>query len=65
VEVVISAKLPEVSRPQFHLPPLGALAWRRLVAKVGTSNKHRTISLKAAVRSSINKPDEGMSQEEV
>jgi hypothetical protein len=45
--------------PQFHFPPLGALvrwhAWRRLVAKVGTSNQDRTISLKAAVRSCINK----------
>jgi hypothetical protein len=38
--------LPDISRPQFHLPPLGALAWRRLVAKVGTSNPDRTISLK-------------------
>jgi hypothetical protein len=27
VEVVILAKLPDISRPQFHLPPLGALAW--------------------------------------
>ena len=48
--VGISAKLPDISRPQFHLPPLGALAWwhvwRRLVAKVGTSNQYRTISLK-------------------
>jgi len=39
-----------ISRPQFHLPMLGALAWwhawRRLVAKVGTSNPDRTISLK-------------------
>jgi hypothetical protein len=38
-----------ISRPKFHLPPLGALAWwhawRRLVAKVGTSNQDRTISL--------------------
>jgi len=45
--------------PQFHLPPLGALAWwhawRRLVAKVETSNQDRTISLKAAVRSYISK----------
>ena len=36
--------------PQFHLPPLGALAWwhalRRLVAKAGTSNSDRTISLR-------------------
>jgi len=42
--------LPDISRPQFHLPPLGALAWwhawRRLVVKVGTSNPDRTISLK-------------------
>ena len=30
-------------------------AWRRLVAKVRTSNPDRTISLKAAVRSCINK----------
>jgi hypothetical protein len=49
------AKFPDISRPQFHLPPLGALAswhaWRRLVAKVGTSNQDRTISLKAVVRS--------------
>jgi len=30
-------------------------AWRRLVAKVGTSNQDRTISLKAAVRSCVNK----------
>ena len=36
--------LPDISRPQFHLPPLGA--WRRLVAKVGTSNPDRTVSLK-------------------
>jgi hypothetical protein len=40
----------DISRPQVHLPPLGALAWchawRRLVAKVGTSNPDRTISLK-------------------
>ena len=59
VEVVILAKLPDISHPQFHLPPLGALArwhtWRRLVAKVGMSNHYRTISLKAAVRSCINK----------
>jgi len=43
------AKFSDISRPQFHLPPLGALAWwhawRRLVAKVGTSNPDRTISL--------------------
>jgi hypothetical protein len=36
-------------RTQFHLPPLGALAWwhawGRLVVKVGTSNPDRTISL--------------------
>jgi len=59
VQVVISAKLLDISRPQFQLPPLGALvwwhAWRRLVAKVGTSNHDRTISLKADVRSCINK----------
>ena len=59
VEIVISAKLPDISRPQFHLPPLGALAWwhawRRLVTKVGTSNQDHTISLKAAVRSCRNK----------
>jgi len=42
VEVVISAKLPEISCPLCHLLPLGALAWRRLVAKVGTSNQDRT-----------------------
>ena len=40
---------------QFHLLPLGALAWRHawrcLVVKVGTSNPDRTISLKAAVSS--------------
>jgi hypothetical protein len=38
------------SRPQFHLPLLVSLvwchAWRRLVAKVGTSKPDRTISLK-------------------
>jgi len=34
------------SRSQFHLPPLGAHAWRRLVAKVGTSKPDHTISLK-------------------
>jgi hypothetical protein len=38
---VISAKLPDHSRPQFHLSLLGALAlmgmWRHLTAKVGTS----------------------------
>ena len=42
--------LPDISRPQFHLPPLGALArwraWRSLVEKVGTSNSYRTISLR-------------------
>jgi len=47
VEVSIYAKFPDIFRSQFHLPPLGALAWwhawRRLVAKVGTSNPHRTI----------------------
>ena len=52
-------KLPDISRTQFHLPPLGALAWwhawRRLVAKVETSKQERTISLKAAVRSCINR----------
>jgi hypothetical protein len=42
--------LPDTSRTQLHLLPLGALAWWRLVAKVGTSNQDRTISLKAAVR---------------
>ena len=51
--------LPDISRPQFHLPLLGALAWwhawRRLVAKVGTSNQDCTISLKSAVRSCKNK----------
>jgi len=59
VEVVVLAKLQDISRPQFHLLPLGALAWlhawKRLVAKVGTSNQDRTISLKAAVCSCINK----------
>jgi len=58
VEVVISAKLPDISCPQFHLPLLGSLAWWhawwRPVAKVGTSNQDRTISLKAAVRSCTN-----------
>ena len=57
-EVIILAKILDISRPQFHLPPLGALAWWhawiRLVAKVGTSNQDRTISLKAAVRSCTN-----------
>jgi len=59
VEVVILAKLPDISRPQFHLPLLGALAWwhawRCLVAKVGTSNQDRTVSLKAALCSCTNK----------
>jgi len=40
-------KITGLSRLQFHLPPLGALAWwhawRRLVAKVGTSNQDGTI----------------------
>jgi hypothetical protein len=39
---VISAKLPDHSRPQFHRLSLEALAlmgtWRHLAAKVGTSN---------------------------
>jgi hypothetical protein len=26
VKIVISQKLPDISRPQFHLPPLGTLA---------------------------------------
>jgi hypothetical protein len=34
--IIIWAKLPDISRPRFHLPPLGAVAWRHLVAKVGT-----------------------------
>jgi hypothetical protein len=38
---VISAKLPDHSRPQFHLSLLGELAlmgtWRHLAAKVGKS----------------------------
>jgi hypothetical protein len=55
MEVVILAKLPYISLPQFHLLPLGALVWRRLVAKVQTSNQDRTISLKAAVCSCTNK----------
>jgi len=59
VGVGISIKLPDISRPQFYLQPLGALAWwhawRRLVEKVGTSNQDRTVSLKAAVRSCTNK----------
>jgi hypothetical protein len=42
---VISAKLPDHSRPQFHLSLLGALAltgtWRHLAAKVGTSKGNR------------------------
>jgi hypothetical protein len=37
VEVDISAKLPDISRPQFHLSLLGSLAslwtWRHLVTK--------------------------------
>jgi hypothetical protein len=41
VKSVISAKLPDHSRPQFHLSLRGALAlmgtWRHLAAKVGTS----------------------------
>jgi len=49
-KLVIRQKFPEISRPQFYLPPLGALAWwhawRRLVAKAGTSNTDRTISLR-------------------
>jgi len=63
VEGGIWAKLSDISRPQFHLSPLGAVAWwhawRCLVAKVGTSNRDRTISLKAAVRSCINNQDVG------
>ena len=55
METILSAKSPDVSHPQFHLPPLGTLAWRGLVAKFGTSNQERTISLKAAVCSCINK----------
>jgi len=47
VRVVILAKLLDISRPQFHLPPLGALVWwhtwRSLVAKVGKSNQDCTI----------------------
>jgi len=27
VEVIFLAKFPDISHPQFHLPPLGALAW--------------------------------------
>jgi hypothetical protein len=27
VEVIALAQLPDISRSQFHLPPLGALAW--------------------------------------
>jgi hypothetical protein len=38
---VVSEKLPDHSRPQFHLSPLGVLTlmgtWRHPVAKVGTS----------------------------
>jgi hypothetical protein len=41
VEIVISAKLPNISRPQFHLLVLGSVAslwtWRHLATKVGTS----------------------------
>jgi hypothetical protein len=41
VQGVISAKLPDHPRPQFHLSLLGALAlmgkWRHLATKVGTS----------------------------
>jgi hypothetical protein len=59
MEVIISAKLPDNSCPQFHLPLLGAVAWRRLVAKVRTSNQDGTISLKAAVHSCINKQMHG------
>jgi len=47
VKVAIKAKLPDISRPRFHLPPLGDPAWwqpwRRLVAKVRTSNQDRAI----------------------
>jgi hypothetical protein len=38
--------LRDISRPQLHLPPLGAVTWRRLVTKVGTSSPDRTIRLK-------------------
>jgi hypothetical protein len=55
METILSAKLPDVSHPQFHLPPLGTLAYRRLVAKFAASNQERTISLKAEVWSCINK----------
>jgi hypothetical protein len=45
VKSVISAKLPDHSRPQFRLSLLGALAlmgtWRYLAAKVGTSKGRR------------------------
>jgi hypothetical protein len=41
LKAVISAKLPDHSRPQFHLLLLGALAlmgmWKHLVVKVGMS----------------------------
>jgi len=41
VEVIISAKLPDISCLQFHLSLLGSLGllwtWRHLVTKVGTS----------------------------
>jgi hypothetical protein len=44
------SNLPDICCPQFHLPSMGALAWwhawRRLVAKVRTSNPDRTIGLK-------------------
>jgi hypothetical protein len=40
---VISAKLPDLSRPEFHLSLLGTLAllrmWRHLAVKVGTSKE--------------------------
>jgi len=44
VEVVIFGKITgQHSRPQFHFPPLGSLAfwrtWGHLVAKVGTSKR--------------------------
>ena len=45
-ESAFRQNLPDISRLQFHLPPLDALAWGRLVAKVGNSNPVRTISLK-------------------
>jgi hypothetical protein len=46
--------LPDISCLQFRVSPLGALAWRRLVAEVGTSNQDGTVSLKAVVHSCIN-----------